>query len=702
VTFFSLLPVVAGVASLLLAFLSLVRKKPSLATWCFFGGMVAFGVDSLLTGRGVHAASREDAVYWFTAAFFVKSVIPAIWLCFSLTYSRTNPREFLVRWSIPLAAVCLLPIGLLLGFHDRLFEAVPGAGPGEVWLRLGGYAKALNAIHLTAIVLILMNLEQTFRAAVGTMRWRIKFVVLALVVIFGASLYVRAQALLYSAPQLALWSVESGGLLLGCLFLVVAYVRTGWAESAVYPSATVLRSSLTVLLVGGYLFIVGVAAQLVSRFGGAEHFQFQAFVVMIGMAGLAVLLLSDRARQRVDAFVARHFAKAQHDSVRIWTLFSRRLANVTDRIELCAVSAKLISETLDVLSVTIWVLDEETGRLIVGASTTRQSNEHGAGEIAPTASEAVTTGLLTRMSPFDLEAVDEPWAEELRQRNATAFQTGGRRHCIPLRAGERSQGVIVLADRINGAIYTAEELDLLKCIGDQITSVLLNHRLASEVARARELEAFRTMSAFFVHDLKNAAASLNLMLKNLPVHFDDPAFRQDALRGIGNTAGRIDEMIARLSALRQRPESIRVNTDLNQLVSEAIDSVDGTTHLELARDLHPVPGILADGQQIRSVVTNLVQNARDAVGPGGRILVRTEHRGERVVLSVTDNGCGMTPAFVRDSLFRPFQSTKKKGIGIGLFQCRAIVQSHGGGMHVESEVGKGTTFLASFPVSTTK
>ena len=112
----------------------------------------------------------------------------------------------------------------------------------------------------------------------------------------------------------------------------------------------------------------------------------------------------------------------------------------------------------------------------------------------------------------------------------------------------------MLADRINGAVYTVEELELLRCIGDQITSVLLNLRLASEVAQAKELEAFRTMSAFFVHDLKNAAASLNLMLKNLPVHFDDPAFRQDALRGIGNTARRIDDMIARLSALRQRPD----------------------------------------------------------------------------------------------------------------------------------------------------
>ena len=207
------------------------------------------------------------------------------------------------------------------------------------------------------------------------------------------------------------------------------------------------------------------------------------------------------------------------------------------------------------------------------------------------------------------------------------------------------------------------------------------------------------MSAFFVHDLKNAAASLNLMLKNLPVHFDDPAFREDALRGIGNTARRIDEMIARLSALRQRPDSIRVEADLNQLVSEALDRVDGMPNVELTRELQPLPRILADREQIQSVVTNLVLNARDALGPGGRIQVRTEHRGGRVVLSVADNGCGMSQAFVKDSLFRPFQSTKKKGLGIGLFQSRMIVEAHGGGMQVESEVGKGTTFLVSFPVN---
>ena len=188
----------------------------------------------------------------------------------------------------------------------------------------------------------------------------------------------------------------------------------------------------------------------------------------------------------------------------------------------------------------------------------------------------------------------------------------------------------MLADRINAAVYTVEEVDLLKCMTDQMSSVLTNHRLASEVALAKEIEAFRTMSVFFVHDLKNAAASLSLMLKNLPVHFDDPAFRQDALRAVGNTVGRIDEMIARLSALRERPTFTPSKADLNQIVSEVLDKVDGMPRVQLTTELQPLPGIFVDREQIQSVVTNLVLNARDALGAEGRIQVRTGQREGRV------------------------------------------------------------------------
>ncbi len=688
--------------SLLLAAARLLRRELSPAAWCFCAGMTALGIDSLFTGLGLRATQPEVVVYWLTRAFIAKSFAPAAWLGFSLTYSRGDSRELLARWRIPLAIFGLLPIGLSLASRGQLFQL---GLIGDVWgVGLGVQAKALNGTLLVAFVLILMNLEQTFRAAAGTMRWRIKFVILGLAVILGTQIFVRSQGILFPVHDLSLSGLESGSLLLGCLFFGLAYVRSGLAEIDVYPSRAVLRSSLTVLIVGGYLLVVGVLAQVVSRFGGAEIFQLQAFVVLLGIAGLAVLLLSDRARQKMHAMAVRHFSKAQHDSVQIWALFSRRFASVKDQAGLCAASARLISETFEALSVTVWLDDKEAGRFVVAASTAQPAVRANGGstDSVSIASHAVAAGLRARSSPFDLDAVNEPWAEQLRQLNPRTFTEGGNRLCVPLRSAEQIFGFAILADRVGASVYTVEELELLKCIGDQMTSVLLNLRLAGEVAHARELEAFRTMSAFFVHDLKNAAASLNLTLKNLPVHFDDPAFREDALRAIGNTARRIDEMVARLGELRQRPEFAPVEADLNQLVSEALDRVSGLPNVELTRELHPLPKIVADREQIQSVVTNLVLNARDAVDTGGRIEVRTELRQGRVVLSVVDNGCGMSRAFLKDSLFRPFQTTKKKGLGIGLFQARAIVQAHGGGMHVESEAGKGTTFQVSFPVNPQK
>lgn len=702
-TLFSFLPFAAAILGLLLAVASLLPKKPSFATWCFAAGMALLGIDSLLTGQILQATRLDDAIRGLTLRLTVASFLPAAWLGFSLTYSRGDYRSSLARWRIPLAIAALLPAGLALGFQQQLIEVAPaGAGGGELQLRFGMTAKALNVVLLVTKVWILMNLEQTFRSAVGAMRWQIKFVVLGLAVIFGSRLYVQSQAVLFSTHDINWSSVETSGLLVGCVFLMVAYARTRLAEADVYPSRAVLGSSVTVLITGGYLFIVGILARMVRRYGGTESLQIQILVVLLAMALLAVLLLSDRLRQRIHGFVGRHFARAQYDSVRIWTAFSRGIANVRNQAGLCAVSVRLVSETFEALSVTIWLLDEQTQQLIAGASTAPQPGEATAGHPLAAASNAVAAGLRSRASPFDLEGVDEPWAEELRQLNPATFPKGGNRWCVPLGGGEKSLGALVLADRVNGASYTVEELHLLQCIADQVTSVLLNLRLANEVARSRELEAFRTMSAFFVHDLKNAAASLNLMLKNLPVHFEDPAFREDALRGIGNTARRIDEMIGRLSSLRDRPHFKPVEADLNQLVSEVLDRLDGMPHAELTRELQPLPGILVDREQIQSVVTNLVLNARDALGPGGRIRVRTEHAGDKVRLTVSDNGCGMSAAFLKDSLFRPFKSTKKNGLGIGMFQSRMIVEAHGGSIRAESEPGKGSTFWVSLPVQDMK
>ena len=252
---------------------------------------------------------------------------------------------------------------------------------------------------------------------------------------------------------------------------------------------------------------------------------------------------------------------------------------------------------------------------------------------------------------------------------------------------------------MNGLPYTVEELDLLKCIGDQIAAVLLNLRLTNELMLAKELEAFQTMSAFFVHDLKNATSSLSLTLQNLHVHFDDPQFREDALRGIANTLSRINLHIGRLSVLRNRLELKPIESDLNQLVIETLENLNGIPGVEMLKELHPLPKVVIDREQIQTVVTNLLLNAREAVGRDGQIRVETSQLNGRAVLSIADNGCGMSPDFLRDSLFRPFQTTKKKGLGIGMFQSKLIVEAHRGNIQVESEPGKGTKFGVFLPLS---
>jgi signal transduction histidine kinase len=233
---------------------------------------------------------------------------------------------------------------------------------------------------------------------------------------------------------------------------------------------------------------------------------------------------------------------------------------------------------------------------------------------------------------------------------------------------DRWLGLAILADRVNGVEYTFEEYELLKCIGDQLAASLLNLRLAGELTLGKEREAFHNISAFFIHDLKNTASTLNLMLQNLPVHFDDPEFRKDALYGIGKTADRINHLIARLSALRSTLELKPVECDLNQLVTEALAGLNGVSEVDLIKELNPVPKLLGDRDQLHSVITNVLLNARDAVGAKGQIVVRTDHANGCIAVSIRDNGCGMSRGFVQNSLFRPFQTTKPKGLGIGMFQ----------------------------------
>jgi putative PEP-CTERM system histidine kinase len=221
--------------------------------------------------------------------------------------------------------------------------------------------------------------------------------------------------------------------------------------------------------------------------------------------------------------------------------------------------------------------------------------------------------------------------------------------------------------------------------------------LSEKLVRAKEMEAFQVMSAFLVHDLKNTASALSLTLRNLPVHFDNPAFREDALRTLSRSVQRVNELIGRLSTLRQKLELQRRPTDVNQLVATAIKSMGDLSQIALVQDCQPLPAIPVDAAQIESVIVNLLLNAREAISGPGEIHVSTRSQDGDVLLVVRDTGCGISRDFIANSLFKPFKTSKKNGLGIGMYQTKTVVDAHGGRITVESEMGKGTTFCVLLP-----
>jgi putative PEP-CTERM system histidine kinase len=686
-----------GVTALLAAF----RGRRSIPKWSFVAGMILLALESICSGLAAHTDQGGEAIqYWQQWRLVAMSFLPGTWLLFSFTFARGNAGEFLFKWRFMLVAAFVLPVAIAWFFYHDLIEIeYSSIEPDIRLLHLTMAGLVLSALFLIAAVLVLMNLERTFRASVGTMRWRIKFMILGLGVLFAVRVYTSSQALLWPGRGIdeSLLMLDSIGLVLGCAMVLRSLLRRP-VEVAVYPPFALLQNSLIVLLAGIYLMVVGVFAKFVEWMGVDAYFQAKTFIILVVLVALALVGLSDRVRLHTRRFFSRYLQRPLYDYRAVWRSFTEAIASRVKQEELCEAAVKQVAEIFQALSVTIWLVDENRENLSFAAST---SLLPAAGkELGPQKEEAmaIIRAMQDHAEPKDIESSKEDWAVALRRCHPPQFRTGGGRVCVPMKAGRQLMGVITLGDRVGGIFFSLQDFDLLKCVGDQVAAGLLNAQLSQKLLQTKELEAFQTMSAFFVHDLKNTASTLNLMLQNLPVHFDNPAFREDALRGVTKTCEHINHLIGRLSLLRHDLHIRPAELDLNEVISKVLANWNGATGVTLVKNLRPCPKLLLDQEQFLKVVTNLVLNATEAVSQGGQIVVETSQNNGWAVLTVSDNGCGMEPEFLRHALFRPFQTTKKDGLGIGMFQSKMIVEAHGGRIEVRSQLNKGTTFRVLLPM----
>jgi len=251
-----------------------------------------------------------------------------------------------------------------------------------------------------------------------------------------------------------------------------------------------------------------------------------------------------------------------------------------------------------------------------------------------------------------------------------------------------------------------DELGQLADLFNRMTTEL--QRQEERLVQAERVAAWRELARRLAHELKNPLFPLQLTVENLirareqsPEQFEE-VFRESSRTLLGEIAN-LKGIIGRFSEFSKMPQPQLRRIQLNEVIAgvaqlfqaqlEAPGRAKIACELQLEPNMEPVT---ADKELLHRAISNLVANAMDAMAQGGTLTLRTRNGGSSAIVEVGDTGAGLTPED-RTRIFTPYYTSKQHGTGLGLAIVQSIVSDHGGRIRVQSEPGRGTTFVIELP-----
>ena len=538
-------------------------------------------------------------------------------------------------------------------------------------------------VAVSALVLV----HHLYGAVSPQTRGGIRLVVVALTALWGVDLLLHAVG--YTTARWPGELVAGRGVVMALVALVLAVAVQRGGDWTLQVSRTVAWQTLSLVATLLYATVMLVATGAIASLGG-EHARLwqSAFVFGSTAAGLAILG-SPWVRGWAKVKVAKHLFSHRYDYRAEWIRFTDTLGMPDGAAPLDQRIVKAVADLTD--SPAGLLLVPDGAGLGVGAGWNWEGASAGAG--AALVAHLTASGRIVEFDQVRASAVDPREAASVPQwmLDSPAWAL------VPLAHLGRLQGAILLARPPVDRALDWEDLDLLRIAGRQVASYLAEARAQEALAEAERFDEFNRRFAFILHDVKNLVSQLTLVARNAERHAGNPDFRADMIATLQDSAGRMNDLLARLSQHHRARTAEARPVELLALAERVAAG---------RRAQHPVvalgpPGLfaLADAARLEQVLGHLVQNAIEASPPDEPVTLALAHQGERVTVAVVDRGCGMTPAFLREQLFKPFVSSKPGGFGLGAFEARQLAEAMDGVLSVESREGEGTTFRLSLPVA---
>ena len=610
--------------------------------------------------------------------------------------------------------------------HVAWISSVVALLAAPVFLSVGAPVPSPAALLASAGLLLallgLLLLEQIYRNAREKGRYALKFLVIGLGLAFVYDLFLFSQAHLLRGIEPATWQARGLVTALTVPLIAIAARRNPQWSLNLFVSRHVVFYSASFLVVGIYLLLMAAGGYWVRFYGGA----WGRVAQLVFVAGAAVVLLmvisSGSLRRRLRVFLNQHFYRNKYDYRLEWLRFVQTLSTPLEDVDARENAVRAMAQAINSPGGVLYLRSEDGE--VFRSVTSWPSSEVDIRRYLPLQSQDELVAFLRDrhwvIDLLELRASPDAYSNLVLPEVLAGTPGQGPmrdRLIVPLTHLDTLIGFVVLATPPPPFEPNYEDRDLLKMMGRHVAVHLAQYDTDRRLAESRQFETYHRLTAFVMHDLRNLAAQLALIVSNAERHKRNPEFVDDAIGTIANSTERMQRLIDQLQRREMQASTRRVA--LADVARRACERCSSRRPLPSCVGVVVDAWVEADPERLTMIVEHVIRNAQDATPEDGSVVLsitldgsgdsasiavpmgETNHlRLPTVALTVEDTGSGMSAEFISERMFKPFDTTKgNKGMGIGAYQVREYVKSLGGRVDVASGVGQGTRITLRIPLA---
>lgn len=594
----------------------------------------------------------------------------------------------------------LLILAIRAIFEGQLIEWVTGILDQPIILvdQIWRY-YFLNVIATSALAL--MCFDKTLQQANKSQKDELKFFLIAFLGFIVYFSYLSVNILLSSYISYA--TVQSGAFVMffGLVFLVYGAAKYPFWDVKIRVSRNVVFGGFSAITALFYLIISGSVLDILRWLQphGFNTVLPAAVFVLVGL--FLTFYLSPGFHSSVRGFITRHFFRNKYDYRDMWMKFSDKSGGSLNIRDVLPPVAEFVADAMFVRQVAFWLRSttSETYNLAYSHDRASDATAHSL-PLRLDRSRSLDKNSIVLTVPADAMAIA---ANHFPIDKIQPLKELGIQRLVLVEKGNEVLALMGVGAQPGDEKLSAEDDQFLLSVSNQLSHLILNHKLSEDLLLSREWESFNRFASFILHDLKNLATLQGMTLENAKHLSHNPNFITDAFATFSQTTEKMINLIASLSvqrgqfSLKQKPVNILeiLTTTFDDL---KIGQRNGVKVMTTFPSKSKPPVISGDAELLQKAFTNLLLNAIQSLpkGQGAVEVTVSEEVAGKITTSIRDTGCGIPPERL-ETLFRPFQTTKERGMGIGLCHTRSIIEVHGGQIRIESQVNAGTRVEVELP-----